>query len=90
MSKGWPDPLNDKDEDFWEFDNMVNEYEWEQKRSDGELPHRQEKKKTGRDSFIVKHTVTACVIMAGLIVLSVIFPLAWIAFIVYLYFACRG
>ena len=32
MSKGWPDPFNDRGDDFWDFDNMVNEYEFEQKR----------------------------------------------------------
>ena len=32
MSKGWPDPLHDRGDDFWDFDNMVNEYEYEQKK----------------------------------------------------------
>lgn len=45
MSKGWPDPLHDRGDDFWDFDNLVNEYEWEQKRKRGELPHQQKKNK---------------------------------------------
>ena len=37
MSKGWPDPFHDKDDDFWDFDNMVNEYDYEQRRQDEKL-----------------------------------------------------
>ena len=40
MSKGWPNPFHDRREDFWYFDNMVNEYEWEQKRKRVESCHR--------------------------------------------------
>ena len=85
MSKGWPDPLHDKGEDFWNFDNMVNEYEWEQQRKKEEQPYQQPKKGKGiSESFFAKHTAAAVIILIGLFVLSIFFPIAWIAFFIYL------
>ncbi len=32
MSKLWPDPFTDRGDDFWNFDSMVDEYDYEQRR----------------------------------------------------------
>ena len=77
-------------ERIWEADTAHDEYEWERKRKKGELPHQQPKNsKDIMNSFIVKHTVIALVILGGLAVLSILFPIVWIAFFVYLFVALK-
>lgn len=42
MSKLFPDPMTDRGKDFWEFDNMVTEYEWEQQHRRSKKQKKQE------------------------------------------------
>ena len=74
MPKGWPDPLNDRGDNFWDFDNMVNEYEYEQERK----RKRQISAPQPKDQHVVskKGVTIVCLICAIIIFLFVCIPVA--------------
>ena len=69
MSKGWPDPLHDRGDDFWDFDNMVNEYEYEQKKQADRQQKQQQQIRRGKPPVNTPKKETSAGWIAAVVVL---------------------